>query len=117
MKRFGRLAVAVAAALSFAGCASTPTEVIRYQTTMPEMPSILVADCPITPPPDRDEYSIADWPTKEQLLSGAYTAQTNNLSGCNTDKAQLRSWWKQQQAIVESANAASAPASAAKASP
>jgi hypothetical protein len=95
-----------------AGCGSQPTLETRYQTFLPELPAILVADCPVTPPPQRDVYAAADTETKEQLLSAAYQAQTNNLGSCNQDKAGIRTWYKQQKALVAKANAASAPAGA-----
>jgi hypothetical protein len=46
------------------------------------------------------------------MLSAAYSAQTNNLGSCNQDKAGIRAWYKQQKAIVDQANAASAVAGA-----
>jgi hypothetical protein len=109
MKRLRCLAAVVAAALSVAGCGGTPVLDTRYQTFLPDLPAILVADCPITPPPQRDVYATADEQGKEQLLSAAYTAQTNNLGSCNQDKAGIRNWYKQQKAIVDKANAASTP--------
>ncbi|WP_233874154.1 hypothetical protein [Paraburkholderia adhaesiva] len=65
-----------------------------------------MADCPVAPPPDREQYLASDWQGKENLLAQAYIAQTTNLASCNIDKKNLRTWWAQTREAVEKANAA-----------
>ncbi|MBB5409239.1 hypothetical protein HDG34_003180 [Paraburkholderia sp. HC6.4b] len=109
MKRFNALAATGLTALCVAGCSTTPAVVNHYQTILPEIPAILLADCPVAPPPDRTQYLSSDWEGKEDLLSQVYIAQTTNLANCNIDKKNLRTWWAQTKAAVDKANAAAAP--------
>lgn len=110
--RFHTLPAASLLVLCLEGCESTPTVVNHYQTILPEIPAILLGDCPVAPPPDRTQYLASDWEGKEDLLSQAYIAQTTNLAGCNIDKKNLRAWWAQTRAAVDKANAAGAPSGA-----
>jgi hypothetical protein len=109
MNRFSVLMAVGLMVLCLGGCESTPTVVHHYQTMLPEIPSILLSDCPVAPPPDRTQYLSSDWEGKENLLSQAYIAQTTNLANCNIDRKNLRAWWAQTKAAVDKANAAGAP--------
>ncbi|WP_144106747.1 hypothetical protein [Paraburkholderia sp. BCC1886] len=113
MKHILRLALCIAALLSLTACpASLPTLQTKYNNWMPDLPSTLTTPCPVAPPPDKTAYTTMTAEGKEDAWNHSYSAQTVNVGNCNIDKAQLRSWWTQQKAIVDKANAANQPATA-----
>jgi hypothetical protein len=99
------LGAVVMAAL--AGCGTQPQIVYHDSMYLPQFPSLLTSPTNVEPPPDKATYMAASSDQQKQMLTKAYINQTGNVLTCNIDKAQINTWYAQQQAVVAQANAAS----------
>lgn len=102
------------ACTALSGCQTTPPpEVqIRYQQVATLPPDDLLVDCPPTPLFNFDDYlKLTDWPAKEAVWFDNTSLRIQNDGKCNNRWATLRQWKVDAQKAVDTANAASAPAS------
>lgn len=81
--------------LLLSGCGETIVYRDHFVLVVPD--DKLLQDCPSSAPPDKEEYVAANAKKQKAMLAQYGVVQTGNLNGCNIDKADLRSWKKQQQ--------------------
>jgi hypothetical protein len=91
---------------------SVLTPVWKYQTILIAPDASMMQHCPVTPPPAKAAYLMANDQDKEGMLTNAYNGQTANVSTCNKGYDRMASWVAQQKALYPGASApvaASAP--------
>jgi hypothetical protein len=105
MRLMGALILMSVITILFGGCTTAPTTPVwKYQT---------MQHCPVTAPPAKAAYLMADDQDKEGMLTNAYNGQTANVSTCNKGYDRMASWVAQQKALYPDAiSSASAPVAA-----
>lgn len=93
----------VATTILLVGCGATTSEIV-VRSKFIEPPTVLLKDCLIPVPPNKDLYLMASLQEREGLLYEYAMTQTLELSKCNADKQSLKKWVEEQKAIFNGAN-------------
>lgn len=114
MRLMGALILMSVLTILFGGCTTAPTTPVwKYQTILIAPDASMMQHCPVTAPPAKAAYLMANDQDKEGMLTNAYNGQTANVSTCNKGYDRMASWVAQQKALYPDAiSGASAPVAA-----
>jgi hypothetical protein len=85
--------------LALSACQTDPKVEYQYRNVLITIPSNLITDCPVTPPPKIKEYLEASADRKEEIWVEVYKEATQYVTECNIRMKAVREWNDSQKKI------------------
>ena len=83
------------------GCGSFGEPQVTYKTKVIAPEDILLVDCDISTPPNKNEYLNLSMSDKEGTLTNYSLSLIKNLSVCNKQMKALREWKKDSVSTID----------------
>lgn len=100
MRKISLLCLLVISLFVFTGC--TPRTIVKTKLLTPD--DVLIADCYVTPPPDKDTYIYSTTENQKKMLVDYSRELIKDNAKCNQQFKALRDWKIKSQAEVDKLN-------------